>query len=107
MATVIEQDVVVKWKTGEVVFEEPGLNDWATLTELSNKSLDEQADMLIPKIKSVSGLEYASGEPVSLESLKAKKFSARFFVHLVKGWSDAILKSFQSETAEGNEQTGA
>lgn len=106
MATVIDQDVVVTLGDGKVVFEEPGLNDWAFLTELSNKTLEEQADMLVPKIKEVTGLNYASGEAVTIETLKAKKISARFFVQLVKGWSDAILASFKSDASEGNGSTG-
>jgi hypothetical protein len=99
---VIEQDVVVQMGDGEVVFEEPSLRDWAIMVELTGKSLEEQADVLLPKIKSVSGLTYRDGAEVTLKTLAEKKFSARFFLHLVKAWSDEILKSFKSE---GNEPT--
>lgn len=101
----IDEDLIVKIGDGELVFEEPSLRDWAILTDLAGKSLEEQADILTPKIRAVSGFEYSDGSPVTLESLRAKKFSARFFLQIIRGWTQAILASTKDEAEAKNEQT--
>lgn len=99
----IDEDLVVTIGDGTLVFEEPSLRDWAVLTDLAGKSLEEQADILMPKIKAVQGFEYSDGTAVTLETLKEKKFSARFFLSMVKGWTEAILAGMHSEAASKKE----
>lgn len=99
----IENDLVVKLGAdGEVVFEEPGLNDWAIMLAMDKKPLEEQADILLAKLKDVRGLTYKDGSAVTIKDLRAKKFSARFFVLLLNGWTKGIIDSVKSEAEEKN-----
>lgn len=102
---IIDADLEVKIGDGVVVFEEPNLRDWAILSDLAGKSLEEQADIIIPKIKELKNLQYRDGSDVTLESLKAKKFSAKFFLTLIRSWSQAIVAGIRVEAEEKNVET--
>lgn len=99
----IDEDLVVTIGDGTIVFEEPSLRDWATLTDLAGKSLEEQAEVIVPKIRSIQGFEYSDGSQVTLDDLKAKKFSARFFLTLIKSWTQKIVAGMSSEADSKNE----
>lgn len=101
---IIDSDLVVKIGDGVAVFEEPTLRDWAIMVEMSGKTLEEQADILLPKLKELKGFEYRDGSEVTLADLKDKKFSAKFFLQLVRAWSSAIVDGLRDEANEKNEQ---
>jgi hypothetical protein len=101
----IDEDLVVKIGDGTLTFDEPSLRDWAVLTDLQGKSLVEQADILVPKLKAIEGFEYADGAPVTLQDIQDKKFSARFFFQIVRGWTEAMLAGMAQEAASKNEPT--
>lgn len=97
---IIDSDLVVKVGDGIAIFEEPSLRDWATMLQMGEKTLDEQVDILIPKIKEVHGFEYKDGSKATLEDIRNKKFSAKFFLQLIRAWTKAIVEGLQGE-AEG------
>ena len=98
----IDNDLVVKLGDGEVIFDEPGLNDWTVMLAMDGKALDEQADILVSKIKGVSGLTYRDGSAVTVEDLKAKKVPARFFTQLITAWTRAIVEGIKGEAEAKN-----
>ncbi len=102
---IIDSDLTVKVGDGVAVFDEPTLRDWAIMIEMSNKSLEEQADILLPKLKELRGFEYKDGTAVTVEDLKNKKFSAKFFFQLVQGWSKAIVEGLKGEADSKNDVT--
>jgi hypothetical protein len=102
---IIDNDLTVNLGDGVAVFEEPTLRDWAIMVDMSNKTLEEQAEVLIPKIKELRGFEYKDGKPVTVEDLKNKKFSAKFFLQLVRAWSKAIVEGLQGEANQKNDVT--
>lgn len=102
---IIESDLVVKIGDGVAVFDEPTLRDWAIMLDMSGKSLEEQADILLPKLKELRGFEYKDGTPVTVEDLKNKKFSAKFFFQLVQAWSRAIGEGIRGEAEQKNDVT--
>lgn len=101
----IDNDLVVKIGDGEAIFEEPSLRDWAVMVEMEKKTLDEQADVLLPKLKELRGFEYQDGTEVTVEDMKAKKFSAKFFLMLMKAWTKEIVNSLRDEAESKNELT--
>ena len=102
---IIDSDLTVDIGDGVAVFEEPTLRDWAVMVEMSNKSLEEQADILLPKLKDLRGFEYKDGSQVSVEDLRNKKFSAKFFLMLIKAWSQAIVSGLRDEAESKNAVT--
>lgn len=102
---IIDNDLQVRVGDGVATFEEPTLRDWAVMVEMSNKSLEEQADILVPKIKELKGFEYKDGTEVTVEDLRNKKFSAKFFIQLVKAWSNAIVSGLREEADSKNDVT--
>jgi hypothetical protein len=102
---IIDSDLTVAIGDGVAVFEEPTLRDWAVMVEMSNKSLEEQADILLPKLKDLRGFEYKDGSQVSVEDLRNKKFSAKFFLMLIKAWSQAIVSGLRDEAESKNAVT--
>lgn len=99
----IDQDLVVKVGELEFVFEEPSLNDWATIAKMEGTSLDQQADALFPKLKELRGeSQYKDGTLVTLESVKEKKLPARVFLQIVKGWSQGVVAGLKGEADAKN-----
>lgn len=104
-AMIIDSDLTVKVGDGVAVFDEPTLRDWAIMIEMSGKTLEEQADILLPKLKELKGFEYKDGTAVTVEDLKNKKFSAKFFFQLVQAWSKAIVEGLKGESDSKNDVT--
>ena len=102
---IIDTDLVVTIGDGTITFDEPTLRDWAIIVDMSGKTLEEQADVIIPKIKEIHGLEYKDGSPVTIDSLKAGKFSAKFFMKLIQAWSRAIVDGIKGEAESKNAVT--
>lgn len=102
---IIDSDLVVKIDDGVAVFDEPTLRDWAVLVDMNNKSIEEQADILLPKLKEISGFQYRDGSYVTLEDIKNRKFSAKFFLQLVQGWTKAIVSGIRGEAEGKNDET--
>lgn len=98
----IENDLVVKLGDGEVVFDEPGLNDWTLMLQMDGKTLEEQADVLLPKVKGTRGLTYRDGREVTVEDIRAKKFPARFFMVLLRGWTQGVIDGIKGEAEAKN-----
>jgi hypothetical protein len=97
---IIDNDLVVKIGDGVAVFEEPTLRDWAVMIDMNGKSLEEQADILLPKLKEISGFQYKDGTSVTIEDLRNKKFSARFLLQLIQSWTKAIIDGLNGEAQE-------
>lgn len=95
---IIDNDLTVKIGDGIAIFEEPTLRDWAVLVDMNGKSLEEQADLLLPKLKELKGFQYRDGSDVTVDDLKGKKFSAKFFLQLVTAWTKAIVEGLQGES---------
>lgn len=104
-AMIIDSDLTVKVGDGVAVFDEPTLRDWAIMIEMSGKTLEEQADILLPKLKELKGFEYKDGTAVTVDDLKNKKFSAKFFFQLVQAWSKAIVEGLRGEVDSKNDVT--
>lgn len=104
-AMIIDSDLTVKVGDGVAVFDEPTLRDWAIMIEMSGKTLDEQADILLPKLKELKGFEYRDGTAVTVDDLKNKKFSAKFFFQLVQAWSKAIVEGLKGDSDSKNDVT--
>jgi TATA-binding protein-associated factor Taf7 len=102
---IIDNDLVVKIGDGVAVFDEPTLRDWAILVDMEKKTVEQQADVLIPKLKEISGFQYRDGSSVTVEDMKNKKFSAKFFLQLVQGWTKAVVDSLQNESEAKNVET--
>lgn len=102
---IIDSDLTVAIGDGVAVFEEPTLRDWAIMVEMSNKSLEEQADIILPKLKDLRGFEYKDGTQVTIDDLRNKKFSAKFFLMLIKAWSQAIVSGLRDEAEAKNAVT--
>lgn len=101
---IIDSDLVVKVGDGVAVFEEPTLRDWAILVDMEKKSLDQQADLLVPKLKELRGFEYRDGTPVTVEDIRNKKFSAKFFLQLMQAWTKAVIEGIRGDSDEKKEQ---
>lgn len=102
---IIDNDLTVKIGDGVATFEEPTLRDWAILVDMNGKSLEEQADLLLPKLKELKGFQYRDGSDVTVEDLKGKKFSAKFFLQLVTAWTKAIVEGLKGESEEKKDVT--
>jgi len=102
---IIDADLEVRVGDGLVVFEEPTLRDWAILSDMAGKTMEEQADIIIPKIKEIKNLQYRDGTDVTVDDLRLKKFSAKFFLNLIRAWSQAIVAGFKTEAEEKNAET--
>lgn len=101
---IIDNDLEVEIGDGVAIFDEPSLRDWAILEDMNGKSLEEQADILLPKLKEVRGFEYKDGTAVTVEDLRNKKFSAKFFLTLIRAWTTAIVESIRVEGSEKKEE---
>jgi hypothetical protein len=101
---IIESDLVVNLGDGTAVFEEPTLRDWAILVDMEKKSLEQQIDLIVPKLKEIRGFEYRDGTPVTIEDIKNKKFSAKFFVQLLGAWTRAVVDGLRGDSEEKKEQ---
>lgn len=101
---IIENDLIVHLGDGVAIFEEPTLRDWAILVEMEKKTLEQQIDMIVPKIKEIRGFEYRDGTPVTIEDIKNKKFSAKFFVQLLGAWTKAVVQGITGDIEEKKEQ---
>jgi hypothetical protein len=101
---IIDSDLVVKVGDGIAVFEEPTLRDWAVLVDMDKKTLEQQADLLIPKLKEVQGFSYKDGSPVTVDDIRNKKFSAKFFLQLITAWSRAVVDGIRGDSDEKKEQ---
>lgn len=102
---IIDNDLTVRIGDGVAVFDEPTLRDWAVMIDMSGKTLEEQADILLPKLKELRGFEYKDGAPVTVEDLKGKKFSAKFFFQLIQAWSRAVVDGLKGEAEAKNDVT--
>lgn len=102
---IIDSDLVVKVGDGVAIFEEPTLRDWAIMVDMNGKSLEEQSDILLPKLKEIQGFQYKDGTPVTVEDLKSKKFSAKFFLQLIQAWTKAIVEGLRGESEEKKDVT--
>lgn len=102
---IIDNDLVVRISDGIIVFEEPTLRDWAVMVDMSGKSLEEQADVIVPKIKEISGFQYKDGSVVTLEDLRNKKFSAKFLLQVIQAWSKTIVGELRGEAEQKNDVT--
>jgi hypothetical protein len=105
LSMIIDNDLTVKVGDGVVVFDEPTLRDWAVLVDMTNKSMEEQADVLLPKVKEVRGFQYKDGSDVSIDDLRNKKFSAKFFLQLVQAWAKAITDGLREDAEAKNVET--
>ena len=105
LSMIIDNDLTVKVGDGVAIFEEPTLRDWAVLVDMNNKTIEEQADILLPKLKELRGFEYRDGSQVTVEDLKNHKFSAKFFLQLVQAWTKAIVAGIKGEAEEKNDAT--
>ena len=103
----IDADLVVTFDSGKVLFEAPGLNDWAMILKMDDKPVDEQADILTSKVVAVENIFRKNGDAVTVESLKAKDFPVPFFFTLKKKWIEAVIESSKGEAASGNVPTPA
>jgi hypothetical protein len=101
---IIDSDLVVQVGDGTATFEEPSLRDWAVLVDMEKKTLDQQADLLLPKLKGVQGFYYKDGTPVTVEDVKNKKFSAKFFLQLITAWTRAVVEGIRGGAEEKKEQ---
>lgn len=101
---IIDNDLEVEIGDGVAVFDEPSLRDWAVMEAMSGKSLEEQADIILPKLKEVRGFQYKDGTNVTIEDLRNKKFSAKFFLTLIRAWTNAIVSSIRVEGEEKKEE---
>lgn len=101
---IIDNDLEVEIGDGVAVFDEPSLRDWAVMEAMSGKSLEEQADIILPKLKEVRGFQYKDGTSVTIEDLRNKKFSAKFFLTLIRAWTNAIVSSIRVEGEEKKEE---
>jgi hypothetical protein len=101
---IIDSDLVVKVGDGIAIFEEPTLRDWATLVDMEKKTLEQQAELLLPKLKEVQGFSYKDGSAVTVEDIKNKKFSAKFFLQLLTAWTRAVIEGIRGESEEKKEQ---
>jgi len=101
----IDNDLVVKIGDAEAIFDEPTLRDWAVMIELGDKTLEQQADILLPKLREIRGFEFKDGTEVTVEDLREKKFSAKFFMMLLKAWSKAIVEGLKDDAEGKNVQT--
>lgn len=102
---IIDSDLVVKVGDGTAIFEEPTLRDWAIMIDMNGKSLEEQSDILLPKLKEIQGFQYQDGTPVTVQDLKNKKFSAKFFLQLIQAWTKAIVEGLRGESDEKKDAT--
>lgn len=101
---IIDNDLEVGIGDGVAVFDEPSLRDWAIMESMSGKTLEEQADIILPKLKELRGFSYKDGSEVTVEDLKNKKFSAKFFLTLIRAWTEAIVSSIRVEGEEKKEE---
>ena len=101
---IIDCDLVVKVGDGTATFEEPTLRDWAVLVDMEKKTLEQQAELLLPKLKELQGFSYKDGTLVTVEDLKGKKFSAKFFLQLLTAWTRAVVDGIRGESEEKKEQ---
>ena len=102
---IIDNDLTVNVGDGVAVFEEPTLRDWATLVDMEKKTLEEQADLLLPKLKELKGFKYKDGTDVTVEDLKNKKFSAKFFLQLIMAWTKAVVSDLKGDGDEKKDVT--
>lgn len=102
---IIDNDLVVKIDDGVAIFDEPTLRDWAILIDLEKKTLEQQADVLLPKLKDIQGFEYRDGSSVTLEDMHNKKFSAKFFLQLMQAWTKAVIEGLRGEAEGKNAET--
>lgn len=101
---IIDSDLVVKVGDGVAIFEEPTLRDWAILVDMEKKTLEQQAELLLPKLKEIQGFNYKDGTAVTVEDIKNQKFSAKFFLQLLTAWSRAVVEGIRGESEEKKEQ---
>lgn len=104
MTMIIDNDLEVEIGDGVAVFDEPSLRDWAVMEAMSGKTLEEQADIILPKLKELRGFKYKDGSDVTVEDLKNKKFSAKFFLTLIRAWTNSIVSSIRVEGEEKKEE---
>lgn len=104
IAMIIDSDLVVKVGDGIAIFEEPTLRDWAILVDMEKKTLEEQAELLLPKLKEIKGFQYKDGTSVTVDDLKNKKFSAKFFLQLITAWTKAVIEGIRGDSEEKKEQ---
>jgi hypothetical protein len=102
---IIDNDLVVKIGDGVAIFDEPTLRDWAILVDLEKKSLEQQAEVLLPKLKDIQGFEYRDGTAVTLEDMQNRKFSAKFFLQLIQAWTKAVIDGLRGESEGKNAET--
>ena len=101
---IIDSDLVVKVGDGIAIFEEPTLRDWAILVDMEKKTLEQQAELLLPKLKELQGFFYKDGAPVTVDDIKGKKFSAKFFLQLLTAWTRAVVEGIRGDSEEKKEQ---
>ncbi len=101
---IIDSDLVVKVGDGVAIFEEPTLRDWAILVDMEKKTLEQQAELILPKLKEIQGFQYKDGTPVTVDDLKNKKFSAKFFIQLIAAWTRAVIDGIRGDSDEKKEQ---
>jgi hypothetical protein len=107
MATIIDQDVTVNIGEGSVVIEQPGYNERVFLKALAEKSEDDQVEWAINKVVAVNNLVRKDGSPITVEDLKARKFSYAFGVYLFVQIVKSITSFDKIFGNEGNVPTGA
>lgn len=101
---IIDSDLVVKVGDGIAIFDEPTLRDWAILVDMEKKTLEQQAELLLPKLKEVQGFFYKDGSAVTVEDLRNKKFSAKFFLQFITAWTKAVVEGIRGDSEEKKEQ---
>jgi hypothetical protein len=89
---------------GVAIFEEPTLRDWAILVDMEKKTLEQQAELLIPKLKELRGFQYKDGTDVTVEDIRNRKFSAKFFLQLMTAWTRAIVEGLRGDSEEKKDQ---
>jgi hypothetical protein len=101
---IIDSDLVVNVGDGVAIFEEPTLRDWAILVDMEKKTLEQQAELLIPKLKELRGFQYKDGADVTVEDIRNRKFSAKFFLQLMTAWTRAIVEGLRGDSEEKKDQ---
>jgi hypothetical protein len=101
---IIDSDLVVNVGDGVAIFEEPTLRDWAILVDMEKKTLEQQAELLIPKLKELRGFQYKDGTDVTVEDIRNRKFSAKFFLQLITAWTRAIVEGLRGDSEEKKDQ---
>jgi hypothetical protein len=105
---IIDEEILeVLLGDGKLVFLDPQLKGFAQMTAVEKVDPEERADLLFSQLLAVENLFYRDGTPVTVESLREKKCSIKFFTQVVLAYYDAIGKRTQAEAEAKKEGSTA